>query len=71
MWRYHKEEVKEELKRMLNIDILDSLAPAYFQNRTAAAKIIYDKMDQAKKTNVLKLVKYYKEHGNTREFQEK
>jgi len=56
---------------MLNIDILDSSAPAYFQNRMAAAKIVYDKMDQAKKANVLKLVEDYKEHGNTREFQKK
>ena len=55
---------------MLNIDVLDSLAPAYFRNRTAAAKIVYDKMDQAKKANVLKLVEDYKEHGNTRDLQE-
>jgi len=56
---------------MLNIDILDSSAPAYFQNRTAAAKIVYDKMDQAKKAHILKLVDDYKEHGNTRDLQEK
>jgi len=42
VWRTRKEECKVELKKILNIEELDTSALEYFQQRVAAAKLVLD-----------------------------
>ena len=71
VWRTYKAEVEEELRKILNVDALNPSAPVYFQNRMAAAKIVFECMDEERKQHVATLVQDYKQKGNTRELQEK
>jgi len=42
VWRTRKEECEVELKKILNVEELDTSAPEYFQQRMAAAKLVLD-----------------------------
>jgi hypothetical protein len=42
VWRMRKEECEVELKKILNVEELDTSAPEYFQQRMAAAKLVLD-----------------------------
>ena len=49
VWRMYKEEVEEEMRRILKVDKLDSSAPEYFEKWTSVSKMVYDQMNEEKK----------------------
>ena len=67
----YKEEVVEEMRRILKVDKLDSSAPEYFQKQTSASKMVYNQMNEEKKQEVARLVDEYKAKGNSKEIKEK
>jgi len=42
VWRTREEECEVELKKILNVEELDTSAPEYFQQRMAVAKLVLD-----------------------------
>jgi hypothetical protein len=71
MWRTQKEAVEVELKLMLGVDELDTSTPGYFEQRTAAIKRIYERMDEVEKEKVADEVKRLKAEGNSQEIRQK
>jgi hypothetical protein len=69
VWRTQRAAVDAELKIMLGVDELDSSTQAYFQQRTAAAKRVYDRMDEAEKAKIEEAVEKLKTEGNKPEVQ--
>jgi NAD(P)H-dependent FMN reductase len=62
--RDRKDEVSDELKRILHVEDLDPADPQVFQQRTRAAKQVFEQMNEQEKEEIRKLVAKYKEEGN-------
>jgi hypothetical protein len=69
IWQTHKLAVEEELKAILGVDSLETNTPGYFEQRTAAAKRVMDKMSEQERTGILALVDERREQGNPPEVQ--
>jgi hypothetical protein len=69
--RTRKAAVEEELKKILGVDQLDPSSQGYFEQRTAAAKNVYDQMDESEKKNIDDEVKKQKTQANDLEIQQK
>jgi hypothetical protein len=63
--------VEEELKEILGIDDLDPSAQEYFEKRTAAAKRVYERMDELGKKEINDLVKKRKGEANEPDVQQR
>ena len=70
VWRTHKQEVESEIKKMIREDGLELAPMQTFRYRTAAAKRVYDQMDEEKKQEIMQLVQEYKNKGNEPESQQ-
>ena len=55
---------------ILMVDEIDQSLPAHFQKRTAAAKCVYDRMDEQQKAYISDLVERYKITGNAPDIQQ-
>lgn len=64
LWRERKDDVMNELKRMLGVTDFDKGDQRVFMQRTAAAKRVYEQMNEQEKQEINKLVELYKEEGN-------
>ena len=71
MWRNKKAECEEELKKILQVEELDPSAPAYFQQRLAAAKIVMDRLTIAEIQAVDAEVRKIRETGHRPEQQQR
>ena len=67
LWRDRKDDVLNEIKRMLSIEAFEKGDPRIFMQRTAAAKRLYQQMDEIGREEINKLVEKYKEEGNDEE----
>jgi hypothetical protein len=64
LWRDRKDDVLNEIKRMLGVADFEKGDPRIFMQRTAAAKRLYQEMNEAEKHEIDTLVEKYKEEGN-------
>jgi hypothetical protein len=64
VYQKHKQDVLDELKIMLNIEEVNIHQSEVFPYRTKAAKIVFDRMGEDKKDEIMKLVELYKSEGN-------
>jgi hypothetical protein len=71
VWGTEKEAVEIELKAMLGVDQLDPSSQDYFQQRTAAIKHVYDRMDECGKKKIDDEVKRGRTEANKPEVQQK
>jgi hypothetical protein len=71
VWGTEKEAVEMELKTILGVDQLDPSSQEYFQQRTAAAKNVYDRMDEHGKQKIDNEVERGKTEANKPEVQQK
>jgi hypothetical protein len=46
IWHIYQEKVYDELKDILNVSEVDTSTQGFFEQRTAAAKRVYQKMSQ-------------------------
>jgi hypothetical protein len=69
IWQTQKPAVEEELKAILGVESLDTNTPGYFEQRTAAAKRVLDRMSEQERTGILALVEERREQGNPPEVQ--
>ena len=56
-------EVEEELKNILGADTLDSSSQAYFQQRNAAIKKVYESMSEIDRRYINSKVEQYRQQG--------
>ena len=63
VWNNHREAVEDELKNMLDIDIIDFSLPVVFANRTTAAKTVLRNMTTGERETVYAEVQKYKTKG--------
>ena len=63
MWWERKDLVEEELRRILGADTLDSSTQAYFEQRNAAIKRVYDSLPDSDKHEINNKVEHYRMVG--------
>jgi hypothetical protein len=71
IWATERAAVEEELKEILGVAELDPLAQEYFEKRTAAAKHVYDQMDELRKKEIDDVVKKRKGEANELDIQQR
>ena len=69
--RTHQAAVVEEVKKILGVEQMDASAQEYFEQRTAAAKRVYDNMNESERRTIDDEVKKRKEAPNEVEIQQK
>jgi hypothetical protein len=70
VWRQRKEECEEEIRKILNVEELDTTAPEYFQQRMAGAKLVLDRLTVPERLAVDAEVTKIKETGHEKEVQQ-
>lgn len=65
VWKKCKAEVESEMQVMLEEANEEPTAAAKFRLRTAAAKRVFNSMDEQQKQRIAELVQNYKNEGNS------
>jgi hypothetical protein len=64
VWQTRRQEVEDEMKKILGVAELDSGSFAYFKQHVPAAKVVLDRMSEIERAELASLIEQRKNEGN-------